>query len=147
MGDWTAIRREVLLEWQDSNDDCPFNKEDLDTIKAMLKAPINTILVFGKYPLKIYERIDPIKGVPIIGVDVSAGISKDSSTMVMVDSSTSRVTATFECNYISTFEFAAVIQEVVSKMCPSAVVNIERNGVMLIKRVAVCRVICIFQWC
>ena len=65
----------------------------------------------------------------------------------MVDSSTSRVTATFECNYISTFEFAAVIQEVVSKMCPSAVVNIERNGVMLIKRVAVCRVICIFQWC
>ena len=147
MGDWTAIMREVLLEWQDSNDDCPFNKEDLDTIKAMLKAPINTILVFGKYPLKIYERIDPVRGVPIIGVDVSAGISKDSSTMVMVDSSTSRVTATFECNYISTFEFAAVIQEVVSKMCPSAVVNIERNGVMLIKRVAVCRVICIFQWC
>lgn len=127
--DWTAIRREVLLEWSEVNEECPFNKEDLDTIKAMLRQPINTILVFNKYPLKIYERMDAMRSIPILGVDVSAGLSRDSSAIVIIDSRTSRVTATFECNYISTIEFAAVIQEIVSRWMPNAVINIERNGV------------------
>lgn len=126
--DWTAIRREVLLEWSEVNDECPFNKEDLDTIKTMLRQPINTILIFNKYPLKIFERMDALRSVPILGVDVSAGLSRDSSAIVIIDSRTSRVTATFECNYISTIEFAAVIQEIVSKWMPNAVINIERNG-------------------
>ena len=129
MGDWTAIRREVLLEWSDVNDECPFNKEDLDTIKTMLRQPINTILIFNKYPFKIYERMDASRSIPILGVDVSAGLSRDSSTICVVDSRTSRITATFECNYISTIEFAAVIQEIVLKYMPNAVINIERNGV------------------
>lgn len=127
--DWPAIRREVLLEWSEVNEDCPFSKEDLDTIKAMLRQPISTYLVFNKYPFKIYERYDSSRSIPIIGVDVSAGLSRDSSTMVVIDSRTSRVTATFECNYISTIEFAAVIQDVVSRFMPNAVINIERNGV------------------
>lgn len=144
MADWTAIRREVLLEWSEVNDECPFNKEDLDTIKTMLRQPINTILVFNKYPLKIYERMDAARSVPILGVDVSAGLSRDSSTICIIDSRTSRVTATFECNYISTIEFAAVIQEIVSKWMPNAVINIERNGVAY-TAITACRVICMFH--
>nr|DAH35357.1 MAG TPA: large terminase [Caudoviricetes sp.] len=143
MGDWTAIRREVLLEWSDVNDECPFSKEDLDTIKAMLRQPINTIMVFNKYPFKIYEQMDINRSIPILGVDVSAGLSRDYSTIVVIDSRTSRVTATFECNYISTIEFAAVIQEIVSKWMPRAVVNIERNGVAT-TAIAVYRAICTF---
>lgn len=143
MGDWTAIRREVLLEWSDVNDECPFNKEDLDTIKTMLRQPIATILIFNKYPFKIYERMDATRSIPILGVDVSAGLSRDSSTICVVDSRTSRVTATFECNYISTIEFAAVIQEIVTKYMPNAVINIERNGVAN-TAIAACRAICKF---
>ena len=144
MADWTAIRREVLLEWSEVNDECPFNKEDLDTIKTMLRQPINTILIFNKYPLKIYERMDAARSVPILGVDVSAGLSRDSSTICIIDSRTSRVTATFECNYISTIEFAAVIQEIVSKWMPNAVINIERNGVAY-TAITACRAICMFH--
>ena len=70
-----------------------------------------------------------MRSIPILGVDVSAGLSRDSSAIVIIDSRTSRVTATFECNYISTIEFAAVIQEIVSRWMPNAVINIERNGV------------------
>lgn len=126
--DWTSIRREVLLEWSDVNDECPFNKEDLDTIKTMLRQPINTFLIFNKYPFKIYEQMDSMRSIPILGIDVSAGLSRDSSAIVVIDSRTSKVTATFECNYISTIEFAAVIQEIVSRYMPRAVINIERNG-------------------
>lgn len=126
---WTDIRREILLEWSDVNDECPFDKEDLDTIKAMLRQPINTILVFNKYPFKIYERMDMQRDIPIFGVDVSAGLSRDYSTIVVLSALTSRVCATFECNYISTIEFASVIQEIIVRFMPRAVVNIERNGV------------------
>lgn len=140
---WTDIRREVLLEWSEINDECPFNKEDLDTIKTMLRQPINTILIFNKYPLKIYERMDASRSVPILGCDVSAGLSRDASTICVIDSRTSRVTATFECNYISTIEFAAVIQEIVTRWMPNAVINIERNGVAY-TAIAAYRAICRF---
>jgi len=142
--DWTSIRREVLLEWSDVNDECPFNKEDLDTIKTMLRQPINTFLIFNKYPFKIYEQMDSMRSIPILGVDVSAGLSRDSSAIVVIDSRTSKVTATFECNYISTIEFAAVIQEIVSRYMPRAVINIERNGVANTATSA-CKVICMFH--
>ena len=128
-GNWVDIRREILLEWSDINEECPYSREDLDTIKAMLRNPINVILIFNKYPFKIYEMMNFSRSIPIMGVDVSAGVSRDASTIVIIDSVSTRVTATFECNYISTVEFAAVIQEITLRYMPNAVINIERNGV------------------
>lgn len=65
--DWDAIRREVLLEWSNSSENSPFRAEDLDTIKGLLKQPINTVLLLNKYELKIYEKIN-MKYPPIVGV-------------------------------------------------------------------------------
>ena len=90
-----------------------------------------------------YERMDASRSVPILGCDVSAGLSRDASTICVIDSRTSRVTATFECNYISTIEFAAVIQEIVTRWMPNAVINIERNGVAY-TAIAAYRAICRF---
>ena len=125
--DWDAIRREVLLEWSPSVENSPFRKEDLDTIRNLLRAPIGSFMVFNKYTILVYERIDP-KHVPIVGVDVSGGYQHDSSAITIVDSWTTKVTAEFNCNWIPTLDLAAVILELVSKYMPTAVVNIERNG-------------------
>lgn len=125
--DWDAIRREVLLEWSPSVENSPFRKEDLDTIRNLLRAPVGSFMVFNKYPILVYERMDP-RHIPLIGVDVAGGYMRDSSAITIVDSWTTRVTAEFNCNWIPTLDLAAVILELVSKYMPNAVVNIERNG-------------------
>lgn len=125
--DWDTIRREVLLEWSASSENSPFRAEDLDTIKGLLKQPINTVLLLNKYELKIYEKIN-MKYPPLVGVDVSGGYQRDSSAITVVDSYSTRVTAELNSNFISTPELAMIIYEIVSKWMPNAVVNIERNG-------------------
>lgn len=125
--DWDAIRREVLLEWSSSSENSPFRSEDLDTIKGLLRQPINTVLLLNKYEFKIYEKIN-LKYPPLVGVDVSGGYQRDSSAITVVDSYSTRVTAELNSNFISTPELAMIIYEIVSKWLPNAVVNIERNG-------------------
>lgn len=124
---WDDIRREVLLEWSVSNSNSPFRAEDLDTIKGLLRQPINSVLLLNKYELKIYEKIN-MKYPPLIGVDVSGGYQRDSSAITVVDSFSTRVTAELNSNFISTPELAMVIHTIVSQWMPNAVVNIERNG-------------------
>ena len=126
--DWDSIRREVLLEWSNSTENSPFRAEDLDTIKGLLRQPINTVLLLNKYELKIYEKIN-MKYPPLVGVDVSGGYQRDSSAITVVDSYSTRVTAELNSNFISTPELALVLFNIVSKWMPNAVVNIERNGV------------------
>lgn len=139
---WPDIRREVLLEWSASTENSPFHKEDLDTIRGLLRSPISSFMIFNRYTINVFERIN-LKYPPIIGVDVSGGYQRDSSAITVIDSYSTRVCAEFNCNYISPNDLAAVIYEIVSKYMPNAVVNIERNGVA-ITAIAVCRVICIF---
>ena len=125
---WPEIRREVLLEWSNATENSPFSKEDLDTIRGLLRAPISSFMLFNKYTINVYEKIVSNRYPPIIGVDVSGGYMRDSSAITIIDSYSTRVTAEFNCNYISTQDLAAVIYEIVSKWMPNAVVNIERNG-------------------
>ena len=124
---WDDIRREILLEWATSSENSPFRAEDLDIVKGLLRQPINTVFLLGKYELKIYEKIN-LKYPPLVGVDVSGGYQQDSSAITVVDSYSTKVTAELNSNFISTPELAMVIYEIVSKWMPNAVVNIERNG-------------------
>lgn len=129
--DWDTIRREVLLEWAVTNNNSPFTKQDLDIVKGLVRAP-RTQLHLGSpgspYYLNVYDdaniRVDP----PIIGVDVAGGYEQDSSCVTIIDSRTTKVLATFNCNYISIDNFAKVIYEIVVKYMPTAIVNIEQNG-------------------
>lgn len=125
--DWSAIRREVLLEWSRASDNSPFKKEDLNIVKSLLKEPIRTEIICNYYQFHIYEHMD-LRNPPVIGVDVSGGFKRDSSAITIVDSKTTKVVAEFNCNYISTDDLARVIYELVTKYMPNAVVNIERNG-------------------
>ena len=131
---WVDIRREVLLEWSDAPKNSPFSPEDLEAISRMVKKePLQTIDIFNKFKYNIYERI-PLnrngipKYVPIIGVDVSGGVSKDSSAITVIDSRTTRVIATLNSNTITQVDLARVILYIVNNWLPNAVINIERNG-------------------
>lgn len=136
--DWPLIRREYLLEWSDEAENCPFTKEQLDGIKKFCaERPIKIIPIpvdkQFKYELNLYEPIKlkynliP-KYPPIIGVDPSGGVSKDSSCITIIDSETTRVFADFKCNTISCTDLAKVIVYIMDKMMPNAIINIERNG-------------------
>ena len=128
--DWPAIRREVLLEWSTSSDNSPFTKQDLDTVKSLIKEPYAQIMLHNYYPMDIYRpmMMESRKWPPLIGVDVSGGYSRDSSAITVIDSRTTEVIACFNCNYISTVDLAKCIYELVVKYMPNAIVNVERNG-------------------
>lgn len=126
---WPKIRREVMLEWAETATDCPFAQEDLDIIKLHIKDPIRTIF-FGKfkqYQFNIYEDLD-LSYPPIIGVDVSGATFNDSSAITVIDSHTTRVCATLNCNFIPADDLAQVIYELVTKYMPNAIINVELNG-------------------
>lgn len=129
LNDWPKIRREVLLAWQETANNCPFSQEDLDKIKQHLKEPIRTLLFgqFSQYQFHIYEDID-LTYPPIMGVDVSGATFNDASAITIIDSHTTRVCATLNCNFIPADDLADVIYQVTTRYIPTVCINIERNG-------------------
>ena len=127
--DWQGIRREVLLEWAEASDNCPFRKDDLEIIRVLVKDPKTKVPVLGgKYEINLYDSADISHYPPIIGVDVSGGFNRDSSAITIIDSQTTKVIGDFNCNYISIIDLSRVIYELVTRYMPNAVVNVERNG-------------------
>lgn len=124
---WSDIRREILLEWSEISDNSPFSKEDLNIVESLIKQPIRQITLCNYFTFDVYEDID-LRYPPLIGVDVSGGYNKDSSAIVVIDSKTTKVSAVFNCNYISPIDLASVIYELVTKYMRNAVINVERNG-------------------
>lgn len=127
-GKWADIRREILLEWASGSDNSPFSKDDLNIVEGLVREPINSIILHNYYNMDIYDVIQDQSYPPIVGVDVSGGYRKDSSAITVIDSRTTKVIATFNNNYISIPDLAAVIYELVTKFMPNSIVNVERNG-------------------
>lgn len=127
--DWPRIRREVLLEWAKTATNCPFKQDDLDIIKEWCKEPIRTIPFgrFGQYQFKIYEDID-LRYPPIVGVDVAGAMYQDSSAITVIDSRTTRVCATLNCNFMPTDDLADVLHKLATEYMQNCIINIERNG-------------------
>lgn len=124
---WTDIRREFLLEWATSSENCPFTQDELRNVQRFVQNPIKQIYI-SNYLFNIYSEINPrIK--TLIGVDVAAGYSKDSSAISVVDSSTTKLVADFNCNYINPVDLGNVIYNLVLNYLPNSLVTIERNGV------------------
>lgn len=129
--DYVAIRREIMLEWSKASDSCPFKPEDLETIETLCaKEPISQLLFgsVGQYHMDIWRPLDNMQYPPIVGVDVAGGYQADSTAITVIDSKTTKVSATFNCNYISMPDTAGLIEQLVSRYLPNAIVNIERDG-------------------
>lgn len=127
---FVAVRREILLEWSDVSEDCPFSKEDLDIIAQFCKAPMRVLMFgpYGQYQMLIYQEMDPRHG-QIIGVDVAGGMRRDSSAITVLDATSTEVVATLNCNYMPLQDLASTIFELVTQYLPNALVAIERNGI------------------
>lgn len=145
--DMMTIRREVLLEWVDQPENSPFDPNDIEALRGMVREPMKSLLLLNKYKFNIYSLngtmtpqhpdglglplnmnnvpINP----PIIGVDPSGAFRRDYSAITIIDSATTEIIAELKCNYISPPDLARVIYCIVTTMMPNAVVNIERNGV------------------
>ena len=126
---WREIRREVMLEWAEATSDCPFEADDLDKIKLHLREPIRyqPIGRKGFYAFQIYDNLDTTYP-PIIGVDVAGASYNDSSAITIIDSHTTKVTATLNYNFMPSDDLADVLVELVMKYLPNGIINIERNG-------------------
>jgi len=133
--DYAGIRREILLMWEAASDNCPFSKEQLDIVQQYTRTPTKQMLVFNRYAINCYKefksQFELYNSQFVVGCDVAAGTQRDASTMVVLDARTSELVLEFNCNYISTIEFAKVIIEVVSHWLPMerTLVTVERNGV------------------
>lgn len=127
--EWREIRREVMLEWAEATNDCPFSPDDLDAIKNHIREPIRhqPIGRKGFYSFAIYDNLDTTYP-PIIGVDVAGATYNDSSAITIIDSHTTKVTATLNYNFMPSDDLADVLVELVMKYLPNGVINIERNG-------------------
>ena len=125
---WPDIRREILLEWATGVENSPFREEDLNIIGSLVKQPISTVYLLGKYRFDTYMQADTRTFPPIIGVDVAAGYKQDSSTITIIDSQSTKVLGCMNCNYIPAFDLARCIEFIVKNWMPNAVVNVERNG-------------------
>ena len=131
--DWDAIRREVLLEWSDASDNSPFSKDDLEIVSRLCHNPIMKQRIYKNFMVNIYKMFrseeEMNSDTYIMGVDVSGGLKRDSSTFTMISAKTTKVIADFNCNYINQHELAAVIREFVKRNhITNIVINIERNG-------------------
>lgn len=124
---WTDIRREFLLEWATSSENCPFTQDELRNVQRFVKNPIKQIYI-NNYLFNIYQEISP-KDKTLIGVDVAAGYSKDSSAISITNSENTKLVADFNCNYINPVELGKVIYSLVINYLPNSLVTIERNGV------------------
>lgn len=124
---WTDIRREYLLEWATSSENCPFTQDELRNVERYVRNPIKQIYI-SNFLFNIYSEINP-REKTLIGVDVAAGYSKDSSAISVTESSTTKLVADFNCNYINPVDLGNVIYTLVTNYLPNSLVTIERNGV------------------
>ena len=124
---WTDIRREFLLEWATSAENCPFSQEELRNVQRYVRNPIKQVYI-SNFLFNIYSEISP-KEKTLIGVDVAAGYSKDSSAICVTESKSTKLVADFNCNYINPVDLATVLYNLVVNYLPNSLITIERNGV------------------
>lgn len=124
---WTDIRREYLLEWATSSENCPFTQDELKNVERFVRNPIKQVYI-SNFLFNIYSEISP-KDKTLIGVDVAAGYSKDSSAISVTDSATTKLVADFNCNYINPVDLGNVLYTLVLNYLPNSLVTIERNSV------------------
>ena len=127
-GNWADVKREVLLEWSMAVENSPFKPEDLEALAGLIRQPINTTYLLGKYRFDTYLQADTVTYPPLIGVDVAAGYKQDSSTITVVDSLTTKVLGCMNCNYISIIDLARCIEFIIKNWMPNSIINVERNG-------------------
>ena len=127
-GDIAKVKREILLEWPKSMDSSVFNEEQLDKIYEFVKQPESHFYLLDKqYCIDWYEKPD-ININYILSCDVSGGLSRDNSTIVIIHPEDFRVVGDFRSNKIDTDSFKKLLLELMTIYLRNSLLVIERNS-------------------
>jgi len=122
-------RREYLLEWINSNGNSPFDPDDIEMIGELSRVKQPTIYKINKYyNLAVYSEYHGSKPV-LIGVDVSGGLGRDSTAIVVVNPETLMPMAFFKSNMIPSDQLRKLLVTLVRKRYPHCILTIENNSV------------------
>lgn len=124
-------RREYLLEWINSNGNSPFDPDDIEVIGDLSNQRKLSCEVFkiNKYfDLNVYSEYHGKKPV-LISVDVSGGLGRDSTAVVVVNPETLMPMAFFRSNMIPSDKLRKLLVTLITKRYPHCVLTIENNSV------------------
>ena len=123
-----TFRREILLQRLHGSSLSPYPREDIEYISSTIHEPIDTLVVDDFYTFDIYEHLDPL--IPyIVGIDCSTGTASDNNAITILNPYTVRPVAEFKNPYIGETKYEDLIESLVLKHIPRAIVVIERNSV------------------
>lgn len=124
-------RREYLLEWINSNGNSPFDPDDIEVIGDLSNQRKLSCEVFkiNKYfDLNVYSEYHGKKPV-LISVDVSGGLGRDSTAVVVVNPETLMPMAFFRSNMIPSDKLRKLLVTLITKRYPHCILTIENNSV------------------
>ena len=124
-------RREYLLEWINTNGNSPFDPDDIELIGDMSNqksADMQVYRINKYYDLHVYSEYHGKKPV-IISVDVSGGIGRDSTAIVVINPETLMPMAFFRSNMIPSNHMRKLLVTLVTKRYPNCILTIENNSV------------------
>jgi rRNA-processing protein FCF1 len=124
--DMKLIRREILCQWTASADVSPFDEIDIVRVEAFQREHINVTMFLNKYPLYFYAPVDP-NITYIISVDVSGGLDRDSTAVVVSHPEDLETIAVFRSAKMDTPDLEKFLDAILV-VFPKAVYIIERNS-------------------
>ncbi|ALN97877.1 terminase large subunit [Bacillus phage vB_BpuM-BpSp] len=128
--DLLKIKREILLEWTLANDTSPFSEEQLSTIETFSKNPIGKFYIREKYKFDVYEHMPNILNKSwIVAIDLGGGLSRDFSSIVIIDPKDRKPKAIFKSNNISVPDMQDLVIELTTVFLPNSVIIPERNSI------------------
>lgn len=132
LNDPIRARREFLLEWIDTNDDSPFDPDDVELIGRYAadreKMPFENVKINKYFTLKVYEKYNGTKPV-LIGVDVASGRGQDHTAVVVVNPDNLHPIAIFHSNQIGSNHLRKFLTTLITKVYPNSILTIENNSI------------------
>jgi hypothetical protein len=129
--DPVRARREYLLEWINSNSNSPFDPDDVELITDMARLKekkAKEVKITKYFNMNVYSEYRGKLPV-VISCDVSQGIGRDYSTIVVVNPETMEPMAIFKSNNISSTNFKKVIVRLIQKHYPYSILTVENNSI------------------
>lgn len=124
--DINKIKREILLQRFSGNSDSPFKPEDIEELVANKKKPLFVKKVGRIYDVLFYEK-PKRKRLYFISIDPSEGTGGDNYSFTIMDPYTLQVVAEFKSPYMTIHGCSDLVQFLVEKYFPKALIIVERN--------------------
>lgn len=129
--DLLIIKREIDLEWTQSNDMSVFNEGELELIRGYLRDPSFKLVINKYYAFNFFENIHPDISY-IIAVDISGGLEQDKTAISILHPLDLHTVGEFTNNTVTGPEICSILESLVLTYLSNSLVVIERNSYGLV---------------